>query len=296
MSISAKQVKELRELTGGAGFMECKQALTEAQGDIEKAVVLLRQAGQAKSLKKAGRIASEGIVVGLQSDDQKVAVLVELNCETDFVSRSEDFQQFGQTLGQALLTQEAKDKDTLLESSGLEKQREALVQKLGENITLRRFEKMEACSGIVGVYCHGGENIGRIGVLVELDKPESSLSTDIAMHIAAMNPEFLSVNEVPSERLEQEKNILKAQATEQAPGKSDDMLEKIISGKLQKWSKENTLYGQAFVKDPDLSIEALLKKHGAQVLKFNRFEVGEGIEKETTDFRQEVMSQVKESQ
>ncbi len=287
MQITAALVKELRERTG-AGMMECKKALTDNNGDIEAAIEAMRISGQAKAAKKAGRIAAEGLISVAQ--DGNKAAMVEINSETDFVAKGDDFKNFCSEVVQVALQQQTFELETLLAApmaSGqtVEETRYALVAKIGENISVRRVALSEATNQ--GMYLHGT----RIGVLVALDGGDADLAKDIAMHIAASRPVCVSAEQVPAELLEKEKEIFSAQAADS--GKPADIIEKMVQGRIQKYLKEVTLVGQPFVKDPEQSIEQLLKKAGAKALSFIRFEVGEGIEKKVDNFVEEVMRQAK---
>lgn len=289
-SISAALVKELRDRTN-AGMMECKKALVEANGDIEQAIELMRKSGLAKAVKKAGRIAAEGSVVVLISKDAKRAILLELNSETDFVAREDRFRAFAKKAAAFALDHGISDIEALQNHSEIEEDRLAMVSALGENIALRRLSIFECPEGgSLGIYAHGDSHTTRIGAVVILKKGSQELARDLAMHIAAMNPEYLSSLEVPLERLEKEKEIFIVQTKEE--GKPEAMLEKIVAGKLKKFSTDITLLGQSFVKDPSKTIESLLKENHAEVLAFARFEVGEGIEKKQDNFAAEVMAQV----
>ncbi len=291
MTISAQQVKELRERTG-AGMMECKTVLTEAGGDMEVAIDLLRKRGLAKADKKAGRVAAEGVVVTATSADLKRAVLLEVNCETDFVAKNEEFLAFARRGAEQVLAGGAADV-AALGTGALEEQRKELVSRLGENIALRRFHSLDVGSGLVGAYLHGG----RIGVLVAVEGAAATaeLVRDLAMHVAASRPEVVRPEDVSSERVAREKEILVAQAADS--GKPADIVEKMISGRLNKLLGEIALTGQPFVKNPDQTVGALVSSFpGCQVREFVRFEVGEGIEKgPAADFASEVMAQVRGS-
>lgn len=287
-TITASLVKELRERTN-AGMMECKKALVESAGDIEKAIEAMRVAGQAKAVKKAGRIAAEGIIVLLVSKDGKRAVLVEINSETDFVSREERFKAFAQYVAELALNSNIKTTEALQQAS--DTARLELVASLGENISVRRLYFMEVTDGSIGAYGHGDANGVRIGVLLALKNGNADLARDLAMHIAAMNPEYKSESDIPPARLEKEREILLEQTREE--GKPEAMLEKILVGKIKKFATDITLLGQSFVKDPSVKVETLLKDKGASVDSFIRFEVGEGIEKKQENFAAEVMAQVK---
>jgi len=291
VSITAAMVKDLRERTG-AGMMECKKALTEADGDIEKAIEAMRKSGAAKAVKKAGRVAAEGQVIINISDDKKNAAVVEVNCETDFVGKDENFIRFAEELGAIALREAVEDAaalsaTTMASGQTVEEARQELVSKIGENIQVRRVQKMTASEGEFGSYRHGV----RIGVVVEVAGGDEALARDIAMHIAAIKPVCVDESEVPADLLEKERAIFAAQAKES--GKPDNIVEKMVSGRMKKYLKEITLLGQPFVKNPDQTIEALLKDADAKVLQFTRMEVGEGIEKKQEDFAAEVMAQVK---
>lgn len=293
MTITAAQVKELRERTG-AGMMECKKALAITDGDIQLAIEELRKTGRAKADKKAGRTAAEGIVV-ISADDDKKAVMLEINSETDFVARDENFLAFTAAVAKTLLGADVKDVEALSEISLLdsnmtiEEARQALVAKVGENIHLRRFIKTSPAATLIGTYLHGN----RIGVLVELEGGNQELAKDIAMHIAASKPLVIAPENVPSDLVEKEKEIYMAQAA--TSGKPQEIIEKMVVGRLKKYLDEVSLLGQPFVKDPNVMISNLLSKNRARVLSFTRFEVGEGIEKISEDFAEAVMSQVQGS-
>ena len=290
MQITAAMVKELRERTG-SGMMECKKALTEAGGDIEKAVEDMRKSGLAKADKKAGRTAAEGLVVIEISDDRKQAVVVEVNCETDFVSGGDDFKGFVSAIAKRILTDDPADLAALMampiENGGpsIEEKRQAMVAKIGENIQVRRFVRVSTDAAF-GSYLHGT----RIGVLVEMANGNEDLIKDVAMHIAASRPVCVDESGVPADLVAKEKEIMVAQAKDS--GKPDDIIEKMISGRLRKYLAEITLLGQPFVKDPDQTVAQLLKSAGATVKSFHRFEVGEGIEKKKENFADEVMAQI----
>jgi len=289
MQITAAMVKELRERTG-SGMMECKKALQEVDGNMETAIENMRKSGLAKADKKAGRTAAEGLVSIALSDDKKEAAIVEVNCETDFVSGGDEFKAFTNAIAQCVLANSPADVDalsamTLEDGKTIEETRQAMVAKIGENIQVRRFER-KSTDGAFGSYNHGI----RMGVLVELNKDDQELIKDLAMHIAASNPTCVNESEVPEEMLAKEKDILVAQAKES--GKPDDIIEKMIGGRIRKYLAEITLLGQPFVKDPDQTVEKLLKSKDAEVKSFNRFEVGEGIEKKVENFADEVMAQI----
>jgi elongation factor Ts len=287
MSISASQVKELRERTG-AGMMECKKALVETDGDMDAAIEQLRKSGLAKADKKSDRVAAEGAVVMAESGDR--AVLVEINCETDFVAKDDNFRRFADEVAGLALTVDDADALNAATMEGGQSVAEAakqLVAKLGENIQVRRLAHVSAEGGNLGGYIHGG----RIGVLVALEGGDQDLARDLAMHIAALNPAFRDVEDVPSDVIDSEKQILVAQAEES--GKPPEIIEKMVSGRLNKRLAELTLTGQPFVKDSDQTVGKLLESKGASVTSYVRLEVGEGIEKEEGDFAAEVMEQAK---
>jgi elongation factor Ts len=289
MQITASMVKELRERTG-SGMMECKKALQSTDGDIDKAIEDMRTSGLAKADKKAGRIAAEGLVVIAISDDAKEAAIVEVNCETDFVSGGDDFKAFVTSVANSALSDSPADVEALVAlpfdaDQSIEEKRQAMVAKIGENIQVRRFERAST-EGTFGSYSHGV----RIGVLVEMLNGNADLMKDVAMHIAATNPVCVAEGNVPAEMLEKEKAILIAQAKES--GKPDNIIEKMIEGRIRKYLAEITLLGQPFVKDPDQTVEKLLKASDATVNNFYRFEVGEGIEKKEENFAEEVMAQI----
>jgi elongation factor Ts len=292
MTITASQVKDLRERTG-LGMMECKGALTETNGNIDAAIELLRKKAGAKVEKKAGRTAAEGAIGIFISQDRKLATVVEVNSETDFVAKGDDFVAFAGGVAQCAAENNPAGIDALaalpLTRGGqtVSQVREGLVSKLGENISLRRFDRYASDKGHVAAYIHGR----KIGVLVEMVGGDEALARDIAMHIAASRPECLSRDQVPADKIAKEKEIFTAQAAES--GKPADIIEKMVLGRINKFLGEITLLGQPFVKDPDTSVEKLLKGAGATVVRFVRYEVGEGIEKKSADFAAEVMAQVK---
>ncbi len=293
MSITAAMVKELRERTG-SGMMECKKALAEVGGDLEAAVDLMRKAGLAKADKKSGRTAAEGIVRVCVSDDGKRAAIVEVNCETDFVAKGDDFRGFCDAVAKTVLDGDVKDAEELLtvlltgHEKTVEQVRRELIAKIGENIAVRRFQKFVSESGSFASYLHGN----RIGVLVEF-RGESDLGKDVAMHIAASKPVCIIEQDVPAEVIAKEREIFAAQA--QASGKPANIIEKMVDGRIAKFLSEITLFGQPFVKDPDQTVGQLLKNRKGQVARFARFEVGEGIEKVESNFAAEVMAQVRGS-
>jgi len=293
MAITAALVKELRERTQ-AGMMECKKALMETNGDIDAAIEYMRKAGLAKADKKSGRAAAEGVILNKTSDDGKAAVLVEVNCETDFVTKSEDFQNFANEVVELAIKNLPDDINGLLNlkmanGETIADATKALVAKIGENINVRRYVKVSTSNGVIGTYLHGS----RIGVISSLQGGDVELAKDICMHIAASRPICVSADDVPAEVIEKEKEIYTAQAAES--GKPAEIVEKMVMGRINKFLKEVTLLGQPFVKDPDTTIEKLLKNANAMVKAFNRLEVGEGVEKKQENFADEVMSQIKGS-
>jgi elongation factor Ts len=289
--ITAALVKELRERTG-AGMMDCKKALHEAQGNIEAAVEALRKSGLAKADKKAGRIAAEGLIMIRQANEGKAVAMVEVNCETDFVSKRDDFDDFATAIADLVLREDPRDLDTLLAmplegDKSVDYVRRELVAKIGENINVRRFVRYATREGILGNYLHGK----RIGVVVELRGGDEQLAKDIAMHVAASKPICIREDQVPAELLAKEREIYAAQAA--SSGKPASIIAKMVEGRLRKYVAEVTLLGQAFVKDPEQSVETLLKSAQASVIAFQRYELGEGIEKKTESFAEEVMAQVR---
>ncbi len=291
MAITAALVKDLRERTG-AGMMDCKKALNETNGDMEAAIDLMRTSGAAKAAKKSGRVAAEGLVKVNISDDKKTATILEVNSETDFVTKGDDFIGFVNTLGAlALKTTPANIEEfmtqTLENGDSLEKAREDIVAKVGENVSIRRVETITTDSGVIGAYKHGE----RIAVLSVLEGGDEALAKDVAMHVAATRPECVSEEQLDPELLEREKAIFVEQARES--GKPDNIIEKMIGGRMKKFVNEVTLYGQAFVKDPDTTVGALTKANNAKVISFIRYEVGEGIEKKEENFADEVAAQMK---
>lgn len=278
-AISASMVKELRERTG-LGMMECKKALSEAGGDIEKAIEELRKKSGMKAAKKAGRTAAEGILGAKVAESGDFAVLVEVNSETDFVARDDNFKGFVNAVVEKAFTSKETDVAALMEGE-LEDARQALVQKIGENISVRRIA--QASDAVLGAYVHGN---ARIGVLIGLNGGTSELAKDVAMHVAAVNPQFIQQSDVPEEVVNKEKEIFTAQA--QQSGKPPEIIEKMIGGRIKKFLAEISLLDQPFVKDPDVKIGALVKNAGAEVVSMIRYEVGEGIEKEEVDFAAEV--------
>ena len=288
MAVTAAMVKELRTRTG-AGMMECKKALVETNGDIEAAIDFLRKSGLAQADKKASRVAAEGKIALSISTDGKQAVMVEVNCETDFVAKDENFNSFADAVANNALSESPTDLDALLKTrigdETAEEARHVLVNKIGENVQVRRFTGIST-DGVIGAYIHGG----KIGVLVDLSGGDESLARDLAMHIAAMNPEFVSDDDVPADTIAREKDILIAQAEDS--GKPPEIIEKMVSGRLRKHLAGITLLGQTFVKDSDLTVGQLLDQNSASVNGFERLAVGEGIEKKESNFAEEVMQQV----
>lgn len=293
MQISAAQVKELRERTD-AGMMDCKKALEATQGNMELAIDQLRTAQKAKADKKANRISAEGAVANQLSSDNKQVAQVEINSETDFVARDENFVSFVKAVTETVLASKIEDVNNLAnvtlagQNVTIEEARQALVAKVGENIHVRRLIFKQSANTL-GTYLHGN----RIGVIVELDVENPELAKDIAMHIAASKPLVISPEEVPADVVAKEKEIFMAQAANS--GKPQDIIEKMVGGRIKKYLDEVSLLGQPFVKDPNMTVSSLLAKHRAKVVSFIRFEVGEGIEKETENFVDAVMAQVQNS-
>ena len=287
MNITADAVKQLRERTG-AGMMECKKALVETAGDLDAAAELMRKTGLAKADKKAARVAAEGTVVIERSGND--AALVEVNSETDFVARSDEFQAFAREVARAALQSAPPTLEALMSltpgAESLEQRRRALIAKIGENISVRRFVRVSS-PGPLGAYVHGS----RIGTLVALRGGDEALARDLAMHVAAVNPAYAATADVPPAVLDKERSILAEQT--KAEKKAPEIIAKMVEGRLRKYLAEITLLGQAFGKDPDTTVEKLLKKSNADVVQFVRYEVGAGIEKKQDDFVGEVMAQVK---
>ncbi|MGH8609604.1 MAG: translation elongation factor Ts [Gammaproteobacteria bacterium] len=290
MEIKAALVKELRERTG-AGMMECKRALQACAGDMDAAIQHLRKAGLAKAARRTGKVAAEGVIVIHEMG--RTAAMVEVNCETDFVAKGDEFSAFCEAVASVILEKQPADLAALSrlpigsrENDTVEERQQQLAAKIGEKIAIRRFEVL-SCKGIPGVYSHGS----RIGVIVDLEGGEPGLAKDIAMHVAASRPVCVSEAEIPVEMVEKEKEVLIAQA--ENSGKPLDIIEKMVQGRLKKFFAEVTLLGQPFVKDPEVSVSQLLKKAGALVHSFTRFEVGEGLQKKAGNFAAEVMAQVK---
>jgi len=290
MAITASLVKELRERTG-AGMMECKKFLTETDGDIDAAIETMRKAGMAKADKKAGRVAAEGLATIKTSDDNKNSIILEVNSETDFVTKGDEFKDFVSSIADCVLENKPANVETLsglalASGTTVEDRRKELVAKIGENMSVRRFE-IFSDADVVGTYQHGE----RIAVMVELEGGDAELGKDIAMHIAASKPVCVAEADVDAATLDKEREIFSAQAAES--GKPADIIEKMVEGRIKKFLKEVTLLGQPFVKDPDQSVEQLLKANNATVKRFVRYEVGEGIEKKEENFADEVMAQIK---
>ena len=291
--VTASLVKELREKTG-AGMMDCKKVLTETDGDLEKAAELLRERGIAKAAKKSGRVAAEGLVEGYISEDGKVGAIVEVNSETDFVGKNEEFKKFVSDVAKQVVEKNPATVEDLLAQESIavsgKTVNEVLVEKIatiGENITIRRFARFES-EGLVEKYIHGD---GKIAVLVDMKKGNAEVAKDLCMQIAAARPEFVKRDEVPAERVEKEKEILKAQTMNE--GKPEAIAERIVEGRINKFYGEICLVEQEFVKNPDIKVEQLLKEKDSEIVRFARFEKGEGIEKKEENFAEEVMKQIK---
>jgi elongation factor Ts len=293
MAVTAEAVKALRERTG-AGMMECKKALVEANGDLEAAAEAMRKSGLAKADKKAGRVAAEGVVAIERGADGRSAAIVEVNSETDFVAREKDFQSFAADVAKAALVARPADLEALLATKlptgqTVEETRRALIARIGENIGVRRFE-IVTTAGHLASYLHGS----RIGTLVLLEGGDETLGRDLAMHVAAINPQYLSVDEVPADFLAKEREIEMAKAEAEAQGKKPrEIIAKMVEGRLRKSLGEITLLGQPFVRDPEVTVEKLLAKSGAKVRGYVRYEVGAGIEKKQENFADEVMAAVR---
>ena len=304
--ISAKMVKELRELTG-AGMMDCKKALTETDGDMEKAVDFLREKGLAAAAKKSSRIAAEGIVAEAMAEDAKSGVLVEINCETDFVAKNEDFKSFANDVAKQALVSEAADLEAFLGEAWLADTSKtvkdmvtAQVAVIGENINIRRFEKLNAADGCVACYIHGG---GSLGVMVygKTDVVNDDIKTclrNVAMQVAAMDPKYVSRDEVPADYLEHEKEILMAQAKEENPNKPENIIEKMIEGRIKKYYDEVVFEEQAYIMDPDKKVKQVIadaaKELGTDIKlkEYVCFRLGEGLQKKEEDFAAEVAAQL----
>lgn len=288
MAITASMVKELRERTG-LGMMECKKALEESSGDIELAIDNLRKASGLKAAKKAGRTAAEGVVLARVDNAGRFGALLEVNSETDFVARDENFLKFANAVLEKAYAVKQADVAAVM-AGDLETARQALVQKIGENISVRRIAAVTPAAGVVGSYVHSNN---RIAVMVELKGGTVELARDIAMHVAALNPPVVSPAQMPAELVEKEKEIIRAQPD--MAGKPAEIVEKMVQGRISKFLKESSLTEQPFVKNPEVTVGALAKKAGAEIVAFVRFEVGEGIAKEETDFAAEVAAQVQAS-
>jgi elongation factor Ts len=292
VSVTAETVRQLRERTG-AGMMECKKALVEVGGDLDAAAEMMRKQGLAKADKKASRVAAEGVIATATSADGRTAVLVDVNCETDFVARGDEFTAFAREVAAVALSTNPADVEALgaqklPSGETVDERRRALIAKIGENITVRRFERVES-SGLLGSYLHGT----RIGSLVAIEGGDAQLAKDVAMHVAASNPRYLSAAEVPAEDVAKERDIRVEimKNDEKNRNKPEAILVKIVEGGLNKWLGEITLLGQPFVKDDSVSIEKLLKGANARIVRYARLEVGAGIEKKKEDFVAEVKAQ-----
>jgi elongation factor Ts len=291
MAITAALVKELRERTG-CGMMECKNALVETSGDIDAAIEAMRKKGQAKADKKASRIAAEGTIVVKISDDNKTGVILEINCETDFVAKDDNFKSFANSVADCILANTPADVDalsalSLSDGRAIESAKTELITKIGEKVSIRRFEIVQSKEGTISSYLHGV----KIGVLVDSASENDGLGRDLSMHIAASKPICINASDVPADVLAKERDIATAQAKDS--GKPENIIEKMVEGKVRKFVAGITLLGQAFVKEPDLTIEKLLKKESATIDSFICYEVGDGIEKKQENFAEEVMAQVK---
>ncbi len=292
--ITAAMVKELRERTG-AGMMDCKKMLKEADGDMEKAIVLLREKGIAKAAKKSDRIAAEGLVLGFISEDKKVGAIVEVNSETDFVAQNEEFRSFVESVAKQVAEKNPADVESLLEEESIDeagkKVSDVLIEKIakiGEKLSIRRFVRFETTDGLIEKYIHGN---GKIAVLVNQKGGNQECAKDVCMQIAAAKPEFIESKDVPASRLDKEMEILKAQAMNE--GKPEAIAEKIVQGRIGKFYQEICLVEQEFIKNPEEKIKDVLAKNNAQIIEFARFEKGEGIEKKEENFAEEVMKQIK---
>ena len=291
--VTASQVKDLREKTG-AGMMDCKKVLTETDGDMEKAIELLRERGIAKAAKKSGRVAAEGLVESYISEDGKTGAIVEVNSETDFVAKNEEFKNFVLSVAKQVVVKNPKDVEELLSQESIDEAGKTVqevltdkIAKIGENMNIRRFARFES-EGLVEKYIHGD---GKIAVLVNMKSGDKEVAKDICMQIAAARPEYLNEESVPEDRLNKEKEILKVQTMNE--GKPEAIAEKIVQGRIRKFFEEVCLVDQDFVKDPNKKVSDLLKEHGAEIVEFARFEKGEGIEKKEENFAEEVMKQLK---
>jgi elongation factor Ts len=291
MAITAALVKELRERTG-SGMMECKKALVESNGDIDVAIEAMRKAGLAKADKKSDRVAAEGVIAIETSTDGKNAVMLEVNSETDFVAKADDFIAFVEQVGKTVLEAQPADLDALMAlpldgGESIENVRQALVAKIGENIQIRRFTMMSVEDGVIGSYRHGD----RIGSMVKIAGGDMTLAKDIAMHVAASRPQAISGADLPADLLDKERDIVATQARDS--GKPEAIIEKMVEGRMKKFVNEISLLGQNFVKDPDITVEKLVANAGATIGEFTCYEVGEGIEKKEDNFAEEVMAQAR---
>ena len=290
MNITPAMIKQLREATG-AGIMECKKALVAAECENDTAIEILRKSGQAKAAKKSSRIAAEGLIIIRISSDQKIATLLEINCETDFVAKDEQFVALCNKVADATLDDTVNTIEDLMNftdgSTTIKDMQSALIAKLGENIQIRRFNKLHRSGDVLASYSHGN----RIGVLVDMQNADATLAKDIAMHIAACKPLCISAQQVDAALLAKEKEILTEQTKHS--GKPEHIIDKIVAGRLKKYLNEITLLGQSFIKDTDQSVEQLLKEHSSSVQSFIRYEIGEGIAREQENFAEEVMAQAR---
>ena len=291
--VTASQVKDLREKTG-AGMMDCKKVLTETDGDMEKAIELLRERGIAKAAKKSGRVAAEGLVEAYISEDGKIGAIVEVNAETDFVAKNDEFKSFVVSVAKQVVEKDPKDVEDLLAQESIDEAGKTVkdvltdkIAKIGENMNIRRFVRFES-DGLIEKYIHGD---GKIAVLVNMKGGDNEVAKDVCMQIAAARPEYLNEASVPEDRLNKEKEILKVQTMNE--GKPEAIAEKIVQGRIRKFFEEVCLVDQVFVKDPNKKVSDILKEHGAEVTEFARFEKGEGIEKKEENFAEEVMKQLK---
>ena len=291
--VTASQVKDLREKTG-AGMMDCKKVLTETDGDMEKAIELLRERGIAKAAKKSGRVAAEGLVEAYISEDGKVGAIVEVNAETDFVAKNDEFKSFVASVAKQVVEKDPKDVEDLLAQESIDEAGKTVkdvltdkIAKIGENMNIRRFVRFES-DGLIEKYIHGD---GKIAVLVNMKGGDNEVAKDVCMQIAAARPEYLNEASVPEDRLNKEKEILKVQTMNE--GKPEAIAEKIVQGRIRKFFEEVCLVDQVFVKDANKKVSDILKEHNAEITEFARFEKGEGIEKKEENFAEEVMKQLK---
>ena len=291
--ITASQVKELREKTG-AGMMDCKKVLTETDGDEEKAIELLRERGLSKAAKKSGRIAAEGLAAAYITDNKKVGVVVEVNAETDFVAKNEEFKTFVADVAKQIAEKNPANVEELLAQESIVEVGKTVgdvltskIATIGENMTIRRFERFETQNGVIATYIHGD---GKIAVLVEMENADETLAKDVCMQIAAARPEYLDRNSVPQDRVEKEMEILKAQAMNE--GKTAEIAEKMVQGRIGKFYGEICLVEQAFVKNPDEKVGKMVESKGAKIIRFARIEKGEGLEKREENFAEEVAKQI----